>query len=282
MKVVFFGTPRLAQIILENLIASDYKPQLVITGPDTKFGRGQIVKQSPVKKTAAENRIDILQAQNLSEKNLKFDLAILEAFGKIIPAEILKLPKYGFLNVHPSILPKYRGPSPIQSAILSGDKKTGVSIIRLDEEVDHGPIIAQQEVPVEDFDTHETLVEKLGAIGSNLLIKTIPDYLSGKIKPEEQNHSLATFTKKITKSDGQIDLENPPNPQQFDRMIRAFFPWPGVWSVVETGNLRIRFLPKGLMQMEGKRPLTIAQLKNGYPVVYAKMSKLYPPNRAQS
>lgn len=287
MKIVFLGTPRLAQIVLENLIASPYKPDLVITGPDKKIGRGQSVQSSPVKQTAQQYIITTNCQLPVSTRsirggpttNYQFDLAILVAFGKIIPAEILNIPKYGFLNVHPSLLPKYRGPSPIQSAILAGDKKTGVTIIKLDKEVDHGPTLAQKEVDIENFDTHETLVEKLGAIGSNLLLEIIPDYITGKTKPQEQNHKLATITKKIEKVDGRIDLENPPDPVALERMTRAFYPWPTVWSKVKvksTESKIIKFLPKGLVQMEGKRPQTVEQLKNGYPQVYKKVTDLLP------
>ena len=129
-----------------------------------------------------------LSALNLLPQDTKVDLAILVAFGQIIPQEILKIPKFGFINVHPSLLPKYRGPSPIQSAIIKGEIKTGVTIIKLDQEVDHGPILNQQEVVIEKEDTHESLIEKLGLIGANLLLVTLPDYLSGKIKPKQQKY----------------------------------------------------------------------------------------------
>lgn len=286
MKILFFGTPRLAQIVLKKLIDSPFRPHLVITAPDSQAGRGQKYESSPVKITAEKYHISILQPKNLLDKNFirqlagsnfKFDLAILVAFGKIIPKDILLIPKKGFINVHPSLLPKYRGPSPIQTAILEEDKKTGVSIMLLEETVDHGPVLAQKEVAIEKEDTHATLVEKLGKLGVELLIKTLPQYLKGRLKPKPQDHSKATFTKRITKADGEIDLLNPPNPQVLDRMVRAFYPWPGVWARLQTADYRLRtikFLPGNLIQPEGKRPMTIKEFLNGYPAARDLLAKL--------
>lgn len=266
MKIAFFGTPHFAQIVLENLVDSPYKPTIVITAPDAKSGRGQKLVPTPVKQTAIENNIDVLTPKSLNQQstidNQQFDLAILVAYGKIIPKEILGIPKYGFINLHPSLLPKYRGPSPIQSAILSGESKTGVTIMLLDEEVDHGPILAQHEILIENNDNNETLHEKLGSIGAKLLTKTLSDYLEGNLKPKPQNHSKATFTKHIERLDGYIDLKNPPTKNQLQNMIRAFHPWPGVWTKLN-GKI-IKFLPDGKIQPEGKRPMTKKEFLNGY------------------
>lgn len=318
-KIAFLGTPRLAQIILESLANTPYKPQLVVTAPDTKSGRGQKPQMSPVKQTAITNNIRVLQpSRTLLDGVEKFDLAILVAYGKIIPKEILQIPKYGFLNVHPSLLPKYRGPSPIQGAILAGEEKTGVTIIKLDEQIDHGPILAQKEIKIEDTDTHESLIEKLGELGAGLLLEVLPSYLAhlrgvksfhlgGVLKnakiflpPKPQNHSQATFTKRITKEDGKIDLKNPPDPQTLDRMIRAFYPWPTVWSKWkirerifdkskrENGKWKIfKFLPATnyqlpfLIQPEGKRPMSISEFRNGYPEVFEQIKHLFS-QKAQS
>ena len=273
MKIVFFGTNRLAQIVLEELIKSNYKPQLIITAPDKKAGRGQERQMSPVKQTALKNNLEILQPKDLYESNVKsrlsnVDLSILVAYGQIIPKEILIAPKYGFINVHPSLLPKYRGPSPIQTAILSDDKKIGISIIILDELIDHGPILIQKKITISPKDTHLSLVEYLGKIGARLLIQILPEYLAGSLKPKTQNHSQATFSKRIKKSNGYVDLNNPPDSKTFDRMIRAFYPWPGVWTRLQTTNYKlqtIKFLPGNLIQPEGKRPMTIKEFLNGYP-----------------
>ena len=265
MKVVFLGTPRLAQIVLEKLIASLYKPALVITAPNTKAGRGQKFQESPVKQTAKAHKIPV--NSQLSGVDQNTDFVILVAYGQLIPKEILEIPKYGFVNVHPSLLPKYRGPSPIQSVIFDGNKKTGISIIVLDEILDHGPILAKKEISIDENDTHARLIEKLGKIGADLLIESLPKYLNGSLKPQKQNHQNATYTKKITKADGKIDLANPPNAKTLDRMIRAFYPWPSTWCkfTVKGSQFTVKLLPNKMLQPEGKRPMTIAEFKNGFP-----------------
>lgn len=286
MKVAFFGTPRLAQIVLENLIASEYKPNLVVTAQDVKTGRGQILTPPAVKSTALGANIPVIQLPSgfnpVKFAGLNPDLAILVAYGQLIPKEILSIPKLGFINLHPSLLPKYRGPSPIQSAILAGDKTTGVTIIKLDEELDHGPILTQKEVAIEETDTHLSLIEKLGLIGSNLLLEVLPDYLGGKIKTQEQDHLKATITKKITKEDGRLDLLAPPDPLNLNRMIRAYYPWPSVWTEIETRDkgqgtrkVQIKFLPKQMIQIEGKKPMTFEEFKNGYPQFTQLLSKIF-------
>lgn len=276
MEIAFFGTPHFAQVVLEKLIKSPYKPSLVVTAPDTKSGRGQKFVPSPVKQTAQENNIKILEANSFNKNseigNLKFDLAILVAFGKILPQGVLDIPKYGFINVHPSLLPKYRGASPIQSAILSGDNKTGVSIMLLDEEVDHGPILAQAELAVDSQDDHDSLSQKLSEEGARLLIETLPDYLNGNLEGKPQNHTKATFSNHIQKKDGEISLQNPPDAKILNRMIHAYFPWPTVWSKLD-GKI-IKFLPGGKIQPEGKRPMTKKEFLNGYPKAKAAVEKI--------
>lgn len=279
MKVAFFGTPKISQIVLEKLINSPYKPQLVITGADTQKGRGQKTEITPIKETALKNKIKILQPQTLSEKNFAVefktfdpDVAILIAYGKIIPDEILSIPKFGFVNIHPSLLPKYRGPAPITAPILEGDTTTGVSLIVLDSELDHGPIIAQAEVAISETDTHKTLGEKLANTGANLLLKTLPEYLEQNITPESQDHNLATFSKKITKENGKIDIANPPDNITLDRMIRAYYPWPTVWFVLD--QKRFMLLPEGQIQPEGKKPMVIKEFLNGYPKYKGLIEKL--------
>jgi len=274
-KIAFFGTPRLAQIVLESLIDSKFKPQVVITAPDEKAGRGQKLQPSPVKQTALKHNIET--SYQLPVTSYQLDLAILVAYGKIIPAEILTLPRLGFVNVHPSLLPKYRGPSPIQSAILEDEQTTGVTIIKLDEVVDHGPILAQEQTPILESDTHLTLVEKLGLLGADLLLTVLANYLNGSLQPKKQNHTLATFTRKIEKIDGYVDLDNPPLKGKLDRMVRAFYPWPGVWIQLKTHNsklITIKFLPGNLIQPEGKKPMTIRQFLNGYPNFGDQLAKL--------
>jgi len=214
MKFVFFGTPEFATIILEKLIKSGLKPQAVFRDP----------KES----------VSVL-IEKLNK--LKPDLAVIAAYGKILPKEILEIPRYGFINVHPSLLPKYRGASPIQCAILNGDKETGVTIMKIDEKMDHGKIISNLKTKISKLDTYETLSKKLAELGAELLIKTIPDYISGKIKPVEQDHLQATYTKIIKKEDGKIDWTK--NAESIERMTRAYYPWPSAWTTWNGKILKI-------------------------------------------
>jgi len=270
-RIVFFGTPQLGVQVLEKLIAKGFKPIVVVTREDKPVGRGQKTTPPPVKTVAQKHKIPIFQPKKLKEnqeiarelKSFLPNLFIVAAYGRIIPREILEIPKYGTLNVHPSLLPKYRGASPIQSAILAEEKETGVTIILLDEEMDHGPIIAQEKIDLNVTETAEDLKKKLGDSGAELLIRTIPAWIEGKIKPKEQNHKKATFTKVFTKEDGYIDLSNPPSPEKFNLMVRAFYPWPGTWTKWQ--NKIIKFMPGNLIQPEGKKPITVKEFLNGYP-----------------
>lgn len=252
IKIAFFGTPRLAQIALTNIFDSPYKPSLVVTSPDASVGRGRQLTPSIVKKTAQELNLPIHTPHDLKDFSEKFDLAILVAYGKIIPQRVLDIPKFGFLNIHPSLLPLYRGPSPIQSAILNGDSKTGVTIIKLDEQIDHGPILGQKEISIENNDTHLSLIEKLGTLGSNLLLDLLPSYLSGKAELTEQEHQNATQTNRINKKDGFIELKDIQSEKNLNEKIRAFYPWPTVWTKLENGKI-LKLLPQQMVQPEGKK-----------------------------
>lgn len=270
MKIAFLGTPRFAQIILEELTKTAYKPQLVITAPDQKIGRGQLLMPSEVKVTAEENGIEV--RHELFGNQDQIDLAILVAFGQIIPENILKLPKFGFINVHPSLLPKFRGPSPIQTAILAGEEKTGVSIMLLDKDLDHGPILTHKELVIGQLDTYSILIEKLAKFGAELLLETLPKYQLSDLKPMPQDNSKATYCEKIIKESGKIDIDNPPDSKTLDRMIRAFHPWPAVWTEID--GKRFKFLPEGKIQPEGKKPMTMREFANGYPNLKEKVGKL--------
>ncbi len=263
MSFVFFGTPEFSKITLEILIKNNLVPSLVVTSPDKPVGRKQIMTPSPVKKFAAQNGLKIKtpatsssifdEVANLNGK--KIDFAILAAYGFIIPQRAIQLFPHGILNIHPSLLPKYRGPTPIQTAILNGDKETGVTIIKLNEKIDEGEILAQEKVKIDPNDTTITLGEKLYKAGTNSLIKILPDYLKGKIKLTPQNNNAATgqlsatvnITKKFTKQDGFIPFEDLKNiyrsetlakngnrnlPHQIYNKFRAFQPWPGIWTIL--------------------------------------------------
>lgn len=268
-KIIFFGTPIFAVPVLKALL-TNFQVQAVVTAPDKPVGRKQILTPSPVAEYATKKNIPVLKPEKLDENFIKNHISLLDsnlfiitAYGKIIPQAILDIPKFGALNIHPSLLPKYRGPSPIQSAILNGDKVSGITIMLADKKMDHGPVVATKKIGLSDQDTFESLSKKLFEEGANLLIKIIPDFIAGKIKPIPQNDTKATYTKIITKSDGYFNLENPPSTKTLERMIRAYYPWPIAWTRWK-GKV-IKLYPDGLIQMEGKKPTKLENLLRGYP-----------------
>lgn len=241
-QIIFLGTPEFAIPALENLLQADLTPVLVVTQPDKPIGRHQQLAPTPVKELALANNLKIAQPRNKKELKLLFkkyqpDICILVAYGMIIPHDIINEPKFGFINIHPSLLPKYRGPAPIQSAILNGDAITGVSIIKLTSEVDAGPIIAQTKYSINSAETAESLHNMLAKLGANLLVKILPDYLNQKIQPKEQDNSLATYSTMIYRKDGQIDWLK--SGIQIERQFRAFYPWPGIFCHIEGKRLKI-------------------------------------------
>ena len=213
-------------------------------------------------------------------KKIGAKIGVLAFFGLIVPKEILNLFEFGILNIHPSFLPKYRGPTPVQSAILAGESKTGVSIIKLDEEVDHGPMLAKVEEKIEPNDTSETLYRRLFEKGADLLSEVLPRYISGELKPIEQDHSKATFTKRLTRESGFIDISQKPTAksQQLDRMIRAYYPWPAVWFKAKLNGIKriAKLLPNDQIQVEGKNVMKLSDFVNGYPEGREILSKLSP------
>ena len=196
-------------------------------------------------------------------KNLKADLFVVAAFGKIIPRSIIESPKYKTLNIHPSLLPKYRGTAPIQNAILNGDRISGITIMQIDEKMDHGPILVQEEFELSDKDTTEILYNKMFQKGAEMLVRAIPEYLQNNLKPQPQDHSKATYTKMLKKEDGYFDINNPPSTQTLNRMIRAFYPWPTAWTKWQSKI--VKFLPNKAIQVEGKKPVYVKEFLNGYP-----------------
>ncbi len=250
MNYVFFGTPEFAIIILKTLIEAGLMPALVVTAPDKPQGRGNMLTPPPVKTLAEDYGISFAQPATLKNNDdlvstitkIHPDLFVVAAYGKIIPKILLDIPRKGAINVHPSLLPRYRGPSPIQAAILNGDEVTGVSIMLLDEEMDHGPILAVQELGISKFYATE-LQDQLAHLGAQLLIETIPKWLSSdEIAPQPQDHAKATYTKMITKEDGRIDWHR--SAEAIERMIRAYTPWPSAWTTLKQGgkNLRVKIL----------------------------------------
>ena len=243
MKIIFLGTPDFGAIVLEELIKKGIKPDLVVTKPDKPSGRKKIITPPPVKILAKKHGISVLQSDKIEKtekdlKKIKPDLFLIAAFGEIIPKKILEIPKYGSLNVHPSLLPKYRGAAPIQFAILNGDNETGVTIIKVSEEMDQGPIIANAKFKLQNLKlTCKDLEKKLAIMGSGLLIKIIPEFMKNKIKLEKQNEKEATYTKIIKKNDGKIDWSK--TAQELERQIRAFDPWPGSFCTINNKKIKI-------------------------------------------
>lgn len=283
-KIIYIGTPQFSVPILESLIKSDYKPIAVISEPDRPKGRKKILTTPPVKLTAIKYNIPVFQPEKIIDYkskiiSLKPDLIIVAAYGQIIPQEILDIPKFGSINIHPSLLPKYRGASPIQNTILSGEKTTGTTIIKMDAKMDHGDIINSTKLKYQISKLNFTeLAKQLVELSAKLLINTLPDYLSGKIKLQPQNHSKATFTKLLKKEDGKINEND--QPEIIERKIRAFYPWPGTYFIID-GK---RFIVKSAqldqekiiikqIQPEGKPPMSMSDFQHGYRDILTKLPK---------
>jgi methionyl-tRNA formyltransferase len=269
MKVVIFGSSKYIIPTIEK-INTDYDLCLVVT---TEKEQTEAVPSYCSAKKIPFISVKTLRDKEVLEKIREKDaeVAVLGYFGLIIPQELLSIFPKGIVNIHPSLLPKYRGPTPVQTAILNGDKKTGVSIILLDNEVDHGPILFQKEKEMLPSDTTDSLHEKLFSLGAELVEDVLPKYLQGELQPIEQDHKSATFTKQLSRNDGHIDIDSPPAKDKLNRMIRAYFPWPGSWTLLhqdsggQAKNLRVKLLPENKIQMEGGKPMSIKDFINGYP-----------------
>lgn len=279
MNFAFFGSPEFAAIILEKLLASNFIPKAVVTSPDRPVGRKKILASPPAKLLAQKHKIPILQPEKLEIGNWKleiqkiktgvsFDFFVVVAYAKILPQELIELPRLGTIGVHPSLLPKYRGATPIQTAILDGAEETGVTLFLLDEKVDHGPILAQANLQINGRDYKE-LEKALAELSAELLIKTLPRFLKGEVKPKAQDESLASFTKKITTEDAYIHSADLKIAQDrggkeaimIARKIRAYIQEPGAWTVIQgirTKLLKAKILDGRLIletiQKEGKKP----------------------------
>lgn len=236
LRIIFMGTPELAAASLQALLREpDFQIVAAVTQPDRPKGRDLKLQPSPVKQLALGAGLPVLQPLKAREENfiaelraLQPDLIAVAAFGQILPKAILELPRWSCLNVHTSLLPKYRGASPIQSAILNGETETGVTIMKMDVGLDTGDILAQSTTPIRDEDNAATLHDRLAQLGAELLVQTIPDYVAGKIQPRPQQHELATHVAKIKKEDGRIAWQQPA--RAIWNRIRAFTPWPGAFT----------------------------------------------------
>lgn len=234
-KIVFFGTPEISVAFLEGLVNQGLSPALVVTQPDRPVGRKQILTPPSVKVAAQKLSLPLLQISTFKDptvidqlRALNSDVYVVVAFGLIFPKSVLELPKFGCINVHASLLPKYRGASPIQAPILQGDNETGITIMKMDPGMDTGPILQSKNIPVDQDETTPSLTEKMMRIGPVFLNQVLTDYLAGKIQPAAQDNESATYTKLINKSDGLIDWNQ--NAAAIERKIRAYQPWPGTFT----------------------------------------------------
>ncbi|MFA5020763.1 MAG: methionyl-tRNA formyltransferase [Patescibacteria group bacterium] len=248
IKIIFCGTPDFSVPYLEGLISDPaFWVVGIITQSDKPSGRDQKPSPSPVKSAAIGYGLRIWQPEKLKSDEIisgelsavGADLLVVVAYGQIIPASILALFPRGAINVHPSLLPKYRGASPIQSALLAGESETGITIMLMDEKMDHGPILSQLKVKLAGEETNGSLHEQLAETGVSLLLETIKKYLNGDLKSQEQNHDEATYCATITKADGRIDWTQ--SAQTIKRKLYALYPWPAVWTA--WGDQRIKFFP---------------------------------------
>jgi len=309
MKIVFFGTPEYVLSVLNDLhykfkIRSHESPITAIVTQEPKpIGRKKQLQFSPIDVWGHERKIPVFfNPKDIITNKIEADIGILASYGKIIPEEVINYFPHGILNIHPSLLPKWRGASPIQAAIIDGGKQTGVSIIKLDEKLDHGPIISQFKENVLDSDTSATLRQRLFKRGSKVLIELLNPYIKGNIKLRAQDENQATYTGQIIKNDGFIpprilnsalqglpvqdnwkigfinNYTAIPNAKLLERFIRAMQPWPISWTKIKIKNkrLRIKILKAHLkkissklildkIQLEGKNPVTWRQFKEGYP-----------------
>jgi methionyl-tRNA formyltransferase len=229
---IFFGTDEFAVGVLAELKARGLTPRLIITAPDRPAGRGLKLTPPPVKVWAEENNLPY----QTDWPNQASDLFVVASYGQILKADVLALARHGTLNVHPSLLPHYRGAAPIQSAILNGDEETAVSIMLLDEEMDHGPLLKTQKLNIKEQNYLE-LRDELAKLGGELLAELMPKWLAGEVKARPQDHALATYTKKIKKEDGEIKLTD--DPKLNWRKFRAYQPWPGTYFFENGQRLKI-------------------------------------------
>lgn len=236
---IFFGTDDFSIEVLKVLLENNFKPAYCVTQPDRPKGRNLVLTPPDIKIFCEKEGIEVLQFEKLEAKEIpEVDFYVVASYGKIIPKEVVEKPKFGALNVHPSLLPKYRGASPIETSILNDDKKAGVTIMLMDEKMDHGPILLQKEIDFREYKNKKETRDFLAKVGGEMLTKVIPDFLEGKIKPEEQNHADATFTKMIKKEDGEIK-ETDFELKKWLKFV-AYNPWPGTFFFVNKKNKQIR------------------------------------------
>lgn len=261
MKVVFFGTPEFAVPTLDRLSSSAHEVVLVVSRPDKAVGRKQTITAPPVVTVALEMGLDVMQPPNLKGDEVaerlaesRADAAVVVAYGKLIPAPLLEIPRYGFINLHPSLLPRHRGPSPIQWALVCGDRATGVTTMQLDEGMDTGPILMQERVEIEPRETAELLAPRLSEIGAELIVRTLDELEKGVISPRPQPTDGVNTTPMLRRNFAKVDWSMPA--RQLVNRLRGFTPWPGLYTKFRGGRLKI-------FGLEDVRPAPPGQEKPG-------------------
>jgi len=244
LRVVFMGSPEFAIPSLEHLILNRYQVVAVYTQPDKPAGRGYSVASSPLKRAAIGRELPVVQPVSLKEPEAVAQLAgfhpevvVVAAFGQILPQSVLDMPRYGCINIHPSLLPKYRGVSPVAAAILAGDEFTGVSIMLMDRGLDTGPVLARAQIAVSGQDTTGSLTARLSLIAAQLLQDVLMRWLRGELTPQPQNEAEATYSAPVSKEEGKIDWHLPA--VDIWRGVRAFQPWPGCYTSWQGKRLEI-------------------------------------------
>ena len=242
-RIVFMGSPDFSIPTLSGLI-KNYDVVGVVTQPDRPAGRGKKLKSPPVKELTLEESIPIIQPKQLKDegvfekiKRWAPDIIVVVAFGQILRTNILELPTYGCINVHASLLPRWRGAAPIQAAIYHGDSETGVTIMKMDSGIDTGPILSQRSIEIYPGESAESLSERLSILGSGLLIETLNGYLEGAIIPHTQESENATYAPMIKKEDGKLDFHK--SAVELERQIRAYYPWPGSFIKLDVDRIKI-------------------------------------------
>lgn len=272
ISFVFFGTGPLAESVLAALVRNGYTPAIVVTKPDSMQGRHMQLIAPHIKTWCEMKGIPVLQPKVLDKEfsnnlmsNLSrqggdvYSLFVVASYGKIIPDDILNIPKSGVLNVHPSLLPTYRGPSPIESALLGGVTTTGISIMKLDSGMDHGPILVQNSFTINPSSTAQTLEVECGQLGGELLVQVLPHYLDGTLIPKEQDHDRVTICKKITKDLGEITLTT--RADEVQRKFRALTPWPGLYFFITHKEKQIRIKVTAVdLLLEGTETLVASDI----------------------
>lgn len=258
IRIAFFGSSEFSVFCLEEMKAHGFFPSLIISTPDKPVGRGLKLQANIVKNWAEENKINISTPNKLDDnfiqelKNSKCNLFLVCSYGRIIPNSVITLPEFKTLNIHPSLLPKYRGASPLQAQILADQKNIGLTLMQIDEQMDHGPIISQKTITIPNWPVSFEELEKMTAVeGIKMFIEILPSWIGGEITPKEQNHSEATYTKKIEKNDGLIDLEFA-KPYENYLKTKAFYPHPGTFFFINKNDKKIRVIIKDSEYLDGK------------------------------